>query len=121
MANFGLDWVVLLTIEEEHLFEYENLLYYHEVPFHTVEAEGQFLIKVPEKFSAIGKDIIEDHRAGILQEPVNNFNPRYSNFVRGLKVRQVGRPRASFKWQFAMILFLMLFMMAMRMLLYLRK
>lgn len=121
MANFGLDWVVLLTIEEVRLFEYENLLYYHEVPFHSVETDGQFMVMVPEKFSAIGQEIIEDYRAGLLQEPVNDFNPRYSNFVRGLKVRQIGRPRASFKWQLAMILFLMLFMLAVRMLLYLRK
>jgi hypothetical protein len=121
MGNFGLDWVVLVQTHEDRLFEYEKLLYYHEIPFHTLNDGGDYRIQVPEKYFAMGREIVHDHDKGILLNPVNDFNPRYSTFERGLKVRQVGRPRASFKWQFVMILVLMMFMLALRMLIYLRK
>ena len=57
MANFGYDWLFLVTVKEEHILEYEKLLYYHELPFHTVQKDGLYHIQTPERYIEIGREI----------------------------------------------------------------
>ncbi|MBN2897745.1 MAG: hypothetical protein JXO44_03125 [Clostridia bacterium] len=121
MVNFGFDWLFLVEVDEAHILEYETLLYYHQLPFHTIEEAGRYRIQIPEKYMSIGCDVIAAYQAGNLANPVNDFDPRYSHFERGRKVRQPIRPHSAFKWHFLFLLIIMLFMLLVQMVLYIRK
>ncbi len=121
MANFGFDWVFLVEVANDELFEYEKLLYNHEVPFQSSETEKGQRIEVPEKYSIVMREMIEAYQSGELSTPVNAFNPRYSAFERGSKIRQIVRRKRVIKGNFLFLLVLMMIMMAIQMLIYLRK
>ncbi len=76
---------------------------------------------MPEKYLAISKEILKDHRAGILLEPVNGFEPRYSTFERGSKIRRVAQQKRRARGNFLFLLVIMMIMLALQMLIYLRK
>lgn len=119
MVNFGLDWVFLVSVNEEELFEYEKLLYDHELPFKTIETREGYNLEVPEKYVELSRSMILDYQEGILDTPVNDFNPRYSTFERGRKVRFV--PKRFFRGNYVFLLILMLFMLMFQMMIYLKK
>ncbi len=121
MANFGFDWVFLVSVKESELFEYEKLLYNHGVPFKSIKTIEGHRMEVPEKYSEVMRLMIEDYQHGILTTPVNTFNPRYSTFERGAKIRQIVRRKKVIKGNFLFILVLMMIMMAIQLLMYLRK
>ncbi len=118
MSDFGFNWVYLLETDEQNVFRYERLLYYHQIPFHTdIDELKRCVISTPQKFMAIAYEIIEDYNMGKLVEPVNQFNPRYSNFERGKKVRYYVSRKVSYKWQAIALIFLFLFMFGVKILL----
>ena len=121
MVNFGLDWVFLVSVNEEELFEYEKLLYNHEIPFRSIEEGSRKQIEVPEKYHKISDAMMKDYQAGILTDPVNDFNPRYSTFERGLKIRRVVKQKRAVRGNFMFLLIIMMLMLAMQMLMYLRN
>lgn len=121
MANFGLDWMDLTDVSEPMLFDFEKLLYYHQIPFESVKKMDGYLIRVPEKYLAISKEIVKDYRAGILLEPVNGFEPRYSTFERGTKIRRVAQQKRRARGNFLFLLVIMMIMLALQMLMYLRQ
>lgn len=121
MANFGFDWVFLLDVTNDELFEYEKLLYNHEIPFQSIETEAGHQLEIPEKYSKIARDMIVAYKEGNLSMPANNFNPRYSRVERGSKIRQIVRRKKVMKGNFLFLLVLMMVMMAIQMLIYLRK
>lgn len=121
MANFGFDWVFLADVTDEELFEYEKLLYTHELPFQSKEIAGGHRLEIPEKYSEVARDMIKDYQEGVLATPVNIFNPRYSSFERGSKIRQIVRRKKVMRGNFMFLLVLMMLMLAIQMLIYLRK
>jgi len=121
MANFGYDWVYLITVSKKELFEYEKLLYDHEIPFKSIEEGNRYQIEVPEKYHKISDEMMKDYQAGILAGPVNDFNPRYSTFERGLKIRRVIKQKRAVRGNFMFLLIIMMLMLAMQMLIYLRN
>lgn len=121
MKNFGFDWMYLTSVTAENLFSYEKLLYHHGIPFRSEEKEDGLMMAVPEKYLKMSDEIIKDFRAGILLDPVNGFNPRYSNFKRGKKIRRVVKQKQTFRGNFLFLLVVMMLMLALQMLMYLRQ
>lgn len=48
MANFGLDWMDLTDVSEPMLFDFEKLLYYHQIPFESVKKWTVTLLGCPK-------------------------------------------------------------------------
>lgn len=121
MKNFGLNWMDLTSVSESLLFDVEKLLYHHQIPFESIEKIEGYLIRVPEKYLSISKDIIKDYRAGILIDPVNNFNPRYSTFERGTKIRRVAQQKKRTRGNFLFLLVIMMLILGLQFLMYIRR
>lgn len=121
MTNFGFNWMYLVTVNCKNRFEYESLLYNHEIPFESNEKGNKCEIKVPEKYFKISREIIDDYQSGRLVDPVNDFNPRYSNFIRGKKVRRNVDYSRVRKANYLILLVMMMLMLGFQMLIYIRK